>query len=1445
MPRALQPVSAGILPAPASPVSHLSQRSGRSKKAAASEQTAVASPLQSSGRSKKRREPSALEVRSQDSEVEEEKTPQRKAPDARKRRNSTRLQSVATRCGDGQTRSSASEEDNASAASRPLPSSLSSLTKRTSGGTRGAERDDSNLQSGQSAPACTQGESQPSDSEAAESPPRRVTRQTKEDSSYQKAGWRRSMGEGPEAARAEPGGRGGRSVGDEQAEARRETRAPSDELARLAGGRANRQSKGGNVGEEEVEMTSPRKRREEGQSSEPEEAAQEGWGKSVLEIETEEDVELKDLEDQIEKFESALTLLRPTVGDYAGEREESVQAISSHIDKLLARKRGGMVYLCGASGTGKTCTALHVLDQKLKEAKHRSKIHKELVTVSCAHREKDAQLFCEMLVRMLPPSNLPSERALYSDLKAALMKEGIGGLVTRFTNFTKKSDKLWLCLVDEVDFLTTTGKIRADVRDSAGRASGGGAGVRGHGGGSGAASQRSALQQDILMALALAATHPHSKIVVVAISNSSELAQHFAGLPVPSLTFCPYTERQLTSLLLKRQVTLEVLGGQKCFAAPAILVFARKAANTYGDFRMALSGFCRAIEDKLGSLHDERARALLAAAARSRSRSSLCSTAAPPSRSMTGEASVDSADFASVQDSSLSSKSRRPAGKSSPAEEEVAPSAPASASPPGVARSKSPPKEGKDPREDESETVRTDLGPCAAPAAVLRAKRRASSAFLRQTIALPSRKEEGEPGFQQTPTPSFSGVLSQSVLTGETPQHLQQTSPSTAASTSSFPSPLTSGSSCHSPGTWQQTAGGRKNPEALRKAAREGQDAINGDVSARGDGDTRRDTEGSGRNTYTEVNSPHSWLGSPLLHASSDGESSHGAHFSLARRAEAEKRQEEGDSVREEGATEDAEEKERVRHRQSCGGRRRESVRESQMVSADVSPCGSPHAEEPKLSQLSESRVRSQSRFLPSLSPSVRHFRSGGEAHLAPSAAQPLSLGSCPASFFSPSPPSPLSLSSFSSTASTPPPSPFPGGSGQRRRTGSQLSALKLLQLQEPAGNGEPTRRPSSSSGYSPSRSLGLRDIQNLKNGAPKPPSLHLIAASRGSHSSLSSRDPSRSGEGRCALRSTSDSGESSRPGRDGGAEGKLGTALAGEGENDRCGSLSGDAPHSKKGRASVSQVIGVGEMNARAGAVFGNDQQNVVARIQGLPLMHQVYLLAACRSALKRVHEAQSGGQSGGTLPAGTRDCERGTEGGFRGGGRHSQQENVSTQQKEQLLGCGGSVDITFTDVEVQYRQLCEELQNGYLLSQHMATSCWRHALEAFEQMGLMRPKRPGVLGSTAANGFAGLSGAVGGGSSLSSPLKGRLWGGPGSARGGFGPFGGGARRSSSGLFVGMGGGAAGAGGGFKTKLAAEREQAWELQLSPALIEAAIKRLQPILMSSDLEEHFTRGLEA
>ncbi|PFH37881.1 hypothetical protein BESB_002220 [Besnoitia besnoiti] len=1484
MPRAPVSAAAGPLPLPTSPTSiqSASQRSSRGKKPGAPSSQALAAAIVASPvLSKKRREPSCLVSSTRDAQEPGEATPRQNAPGTKKRRNSSsRVRSLSTRPGGGAEGAGVSAGIQGAGSAFLSSSSVASPAKEVAVAAR-EER-----------PA----EGEPEGPGAA--PPRRFTRQRLREDLIPHQGEAECHGSQEKDRHETPGGRSGRGrrkgvrveqlaqQGEPEESSERQPPARGPELRNggapssfVEGGKGREGGEGAADGEEEVETASPPK--QGGEKLWELELENQGHrsgfdGASESEVEeTEEDLRLRNLEDEIDKFETALTLLRPTLGDYAGERDDSVQAISTHIDKLLARKRGGMIYLCGASGTGKTCTALHVLDRKLKESKHRGKIHKELVTVSCAHREKDAQLFCEMLVRMLPASGLPSERALYADLKATLMKEGIGGLVTRFASFTKKFDKFWLCLVDEVDFLATTGKIRTDVLCGAGRKSGRNPGAAGAGGS--ASSQKNALQQDILMALALAATHPQSKIIVVAISNSSELAQHFTGLPIPSLTFCPYTERQLTALLLKR---LEVLGCQRCFATPAILVFARKAANTYGDFRMALSGFCRAIEDKLGALHDHRAQALRAAASRRQSSFSRCSTTLP-SRFVTGQTLLDSPTSSAGLPSPLSSSNRR----SRAALLSSFPAVEADASPASGAASR-------------DADARGGLPPSApsSPSAVAKATRRNSLVRVAQGGALCSQKEAARGGDSQaSPTPLFAGALSQSALTDETPEHMHQMTPSTVAS-SLYPSPLASGpSSCPSPAMsscQSMCDARRKPPTVLQKCLLEeamhttgfvrrgNKESAEGAVGtplglSGGDGaasapDERADSRAADAWTMTppslhalSLATPREAAGDRQLHIPRSVNREAVAAVESAEKSEG--------RVAERDGQEEGEETESRSRGDVLGQDAAPSFRRAR---SDILPLGS---QKPKAQVFGESRNTGKP-FLPSpLSAAVPHFVSGGlqrsHSSLQPSGSHS-SYPAVPVSSLSPSSPS---LASFASAStSTPPSSPFahPGSaghtplaalsqtaSGQRRRR-SQLSALKLLQLQQNQPSSEHAeqmqshRRPScsSSSCASSRRSLELRDIQNLKNVSSKvtsPLSHLMVAASRvaGSRSPLSStRDPSRSGDERAHEASEGTDRAVSR-GDTGSVERTRGVLPAGDAETRarrggrRSGEGAGLADLSEiEGRPSVSpQVIGVGEMNARAGAIFGNDQQHVVSRIQGLPLMHQVYLLAACRSAMKRVYEAnQAAGAANGRA--------RGEK--SAAGGRHSQ-ENVSNQQKEQLLGCGGSVDITFTDVEVQYRQLCQELQNGYLLSQHMATSCWRHALEAFEQMGLMRPTRSaGVLGSTSSTGFSGLSGGGAGAASVSSGAKGGLWGGAavGSARGGFGafgPFGGGGRRSSAGLFAGKVGTGAGTGGAFRTKLVAEREQAWELQMSPALIEAAIKRLQPILMSSDLEEHFTRGLEA
>ncbi|OEH74056.1 AAA family protein [Cyclospora cayetanensis] len=313
--------------------------------------------------------------------------------------------------------------------------------------------------------------------------------------------------------------------------------------------------------------------------------------------------------------------------------------------------------------------------------------------------------------------------------------------------------------------------------------------------------------------------------------------------------------------------------------------------------------------------------------------------------------------------------------------------------------------------------------------------------------------------------------------------------------------------------------------------------------------------------------------------------------------------------------------------------------------------------------------------------------------------------------------------------------------------------------------------------------------------------------------------------------------------------------------------SNAGGAPLSKR----ASEVIGVGVMSAKASAVYGHDQQQVVSRIQGLPLMQRVYLLAACRSAQKKLLDRSA-------APAavnGHGSADRKSSGAAISSqeSRSSQTENIAPSNRPAVESCG--VQISLEEVEVgvfltdkeasprvskcrrgmlrslfsahstpkqhplvlvnllrvmlrtskglealgaQYALLAEELPHGYLLNGQMRSSCWKHAVESFEQMGLMVAAGPSGAPAGAPGGPTLLGG---GGRGIRRPRA---------SLGGFGGFGG---RKSAGALNSI------------FSASQTKTQAWELQLSPALVEAAIKRLQPQLMGSDIEGHFSRGMEA
>lgn len=305
------------------------------------------------------------------------------------------------------------------------------------------------------------------------------------------------------------------------------------------------------------------------------------------------------------------------------------------------------------------------------------------------------------------------------------------------------------------------------------------------------------------------------------------------------------------------------------------------------------------------------------------------------------------------------------------------------------------------------------------------------------------------------------------------------------------------------------------------------------------------------------------------------------------------------------------------------------------------------------------------------------------------SAMRPASLPSSDLATTSPSTP-------VTFLSSTPPGTPFPppsgATSGHRNRSLAHrshaprqphLSALKLLQLQKEhpsfaEKSASHCRLSSSGSNCSSSRrSLELRDIRNFSLGPATTPLNHFFLGASGranretSVVSVSSQEIT-GAQGRASAASVL--GDERRRGGDGSHTHLQNPLTPIRKARSSAGAATGG---SSLQRGAREEVIGVGALNARAGSVFGNEQQSVVTRIQGLPLMHQVYLLAACRSAMKRVHESSV--KNAGTGRGEARQCVERRASGARG----SHQENVALQHQH-LAGCVGSVDITFEDVEV-----------------------------------------------------------------------------------------------------------------------------------------------------------------
>ncbi|KAL8442306.1 hypothetical protein Emag_006516 [Eimeria magna] len=980
--------------------------------------------------------------------------------------------------------------------------------------------------------------------------------------------------------------------------------------------------------------------------------------------------------DTEELYRLALQALRPSASGYCGGREDCEREVHSFIKKHVEAQRGGLLYFCGASGVGKTCVARHALNEALGDPQVAEACRPQVVSLSCAHREKDIQLLGELLCRLL---NKPTEDktirrqaresrmklvVVKLDLRDRLQSHGIVGAANS------------LCLVDEVDFLVTRGQIRVDMGCPSGS-------------NSRSSTQQQQQQHDALLALALAATHPQSRILVVAISNSTELANHLSGLHIRTVIVAPYTEKEILQIINSRlaaakQQLLEsrrVARGraetgapQEVWAAPplsadslpplfapaALLLFARKAANANGDIRMALSGLCRAVEEKLTELQE--ARDAVQALEEAQNVASLPVSPLPNSASFEPSRPREKRRQAGLEAQSggvVASAGRGPS--EGPPPQQAADSG-TSASAPAVQAAEAagqflysspPPPSTKAPRYDEQSR-------CVSSA--LRKKPPLLSALeseLACTEGSPpvlslSHSLEGSSG---RTSPDGSGFPPEKPeASAQTPQSLCSTAPSPAAASAAAAAAVAA--AAVSPPT----------PAALAK-----QELC------------------LSQHTVDEE--------SPLCSSAP----------------------------------------------LSCS---KEEAPAEALVSRQGPLAGEPFSEAPL-----NTGVRA-----PNASPASAPL--GEEQQLLPCC----SLESLPAE---------LLLQHWPHTEAA-----------SRSRRDSKCS----------------------SSGVSSSQSLrrglvGLRGARSLSGGASRRGGLE---SGSGGPSTTSA-----------ALGGAAGGGPSTGSRR----------SVCSVGEETACATSAGAGLAVNRLSRRASESIGVGAMSTKASAVYGHDQQQIVSRIQGLPLMQRVYLLAACRSAQKKLlnRAAAATAATAATTVARPGERRRASAATLSQGSRSSQTENDNPASGP--LDAGG-VHISLEEVELQYKLLAEELPHGYLLNGKMGSSCWRHAVESFEQMGLM------VAAAAGSGGAPGLGAPNSSGLLLQGSAGSRL---PRRGRPSLGALGLGGRRSAGGNL----------GASSFCSASHAKSQAWQLQLSPALVEAAIKRLQPQLMGSDIEGHFSRGLEA
>jgi len=236
---------------------------------------------------------------------------------------------------------------------------------------------------------------------------------------------------------------------------------------------------------------------------------------------------------------------------YPTHRKEELNQIKQFCLNKLDEEMGGIMYICGSPGVGKTFTLtamLRSLKEELRQTSSRPEPQE--VWVNAGHLGGDPQIIYQELYF-----------SVYGEKSLKSTEEYLGQLTVKFNPSKRSASKSYIVIIDEMDMLMTRGAA-------------------------------------VIRQLFEWAHSPTSALILLGISNTinfpekvlSQLGNGVIDYEIEKVVFAVYTREQLEDILVQRVGDVASPDGLKLCAA--------KAASRSGDARNALD-YCKSVFDSV------------------------------------------------------------------------------------------------------------------------------------------------------------------------------------------------------------------------------------------------------------------------------------------------------------------------------------------------------------------------------------------------------------------------------------------------------------------------------------------------------------------------------------------------------------------------------------------------------------------------------------------------------------------------------------------------------------------------------------------------------------------------------------------------------------------------------------------------------------------------------